>query len=438
MSKLNVLIDVATAGASGDMFLSALIDLIGEDDALTPIAASLLIYDPTIRVRIQNKTHEGLTGKYLEVTLDRGIRLTPNSLREVLNAIADECELSKLTRDFCDKVLNEIFQAESRAHDQPLKDLHLHELGSVDTILDIAGTAYLLEKADLLGTAKFFSTEVAVGTGTIQTEHGKLEVPVPAVAEILVANDIPYVNGPANTEVLTPTGAAILAILIDKFGKPPGEFVAMRRGVGFGTRDLGDIPNMMRIMIGDIGPTTKKPPKPAKEKPKKGKPARQERVEVFDNWSSDEVVVVETTVDDVDGETMGSLFDILLSEGLAYDVVMIPAFGKKNRPCFIVKVIAAKAGLKGIAEVMMKHLGTLGIRYTTWERLKASRETIVCKMNIDGREFMVRVKVSRAPDGSIITIKPEADDVLTVSKATGISVRELKPRIAMQAQAVTE
>lgn len=156
------------------------------------------------------------------------------------------------------------------------------------------------------------------------------------------------------------------------------------------------------------------------------------------NWSSDEVIVVETTVDDVDGETMGSLFDILLSEGLAYDVVMIPAFGKKNRPCFIVKVIAGKAGLKGIADVMMKHLGTLGIRYTTWERLKASRETIVCKMHIDGQEFTVRVKVSRAVDGSIITIKPEADDVLTVSKATGISVRELKPRIAMQAQAVTE
>jgi uncharacterized protein (TIGR00299 family) protein len=438
MSKSNVLIDVATAGASGDMFLSALIDLIGEDDALLPLAASLLIYDPTLRVKVQSKTQEGRTGKHLEVTLDRGIRLSPNSLREVLNAIAEECELSKLATDFCDKVLNELFQAESRAHNQPLKDLHLHELGSVDTILDIAGTAYLLEKAGLLGTAKFFSTKVAVGTGTIQTEHGKLEVPVPAVAEILVANDIPYVNGPANTEVLTPTGAAILATLIDKFGDPPEEFFPMRQGVGFGSRDLGDIPNMMRIMVADSSLVTKTPPKPAKGKPKKGKRAKQEIVKVLDNWSSDEVVVVETTVDDVDGETMGSLFDILLSEGLAYDVVMIPAFGKKNRPCFIVKVIAAKAGLKGVAEVMMKHLGTLGIRYTTWERLKASRETIVCKMDIDGQEFMVRVKVSRAADGSIITIKPEADDVLTVSKATGISVRELKPRITMQAQAVTE
>jgi len=248
MSKSNVLIDVATAGASGDMFLSALLDLIGEDDALTPIAASLLIYDPTLRVKIQSKTQDGRSGKQLQVTLDRGIRLTPNSLREVLNAIVEECELSKTARDFCDKVLNELFQAESRAHNQPLKDLHLHELGSVDTILDIAGTAYLLEKAGLSGTAKFFSTDVAVGTGTVQTEHGNLEVPVPAVAEILVANDIPYVNGPANTEVLTPTGAAILAILIDKFGEPPGEFVAMRQGVGFGTRDLGDTPNMMRIM----------------------------------------------------------------------------------------------------------------------------------------------------------------------------------------------
>ena len=157
-----------------------------------------------------------------------------------------------------------------------------------------------------------------------------------------------------------------------------------------------------------------------------------------DGWNEDDVVVIETNVDDVDGETLGTLFDTLLEEGLAYDVTIIPAIGKKNRPCYVVKVIAAKAGLKSIADIMIRNLGTIGIRYTTWQRLKAARETIGCSFEIDGNEYMVRVKVSRSVDGSILSIKPEADDVLRVSKETGIPVRELRPRIAMQAHAVTE
>lgn len=159
---------------------------------------------------------------------------------------------------------------------------------------------------------------------------------------------------------------------------------------------------------------------------------------MIDAWSADDVMVIETNVDDIDGEVMGTLFDTLLSEGLAYDVVMIPAYGKKNRPCYVIKVIAAKTGLKSIAEIMIRHLGTIGIRYTSWDRLKAARETIVCRLDIDDKEYMIRVKISRGLDGSIINIKPEADDVMKVSQETGIPVRELKPRISIQAHAVTE
>jgi hypothetical protein len=161
-------------------------------------------------------------------------------------------------------------------------------------------------------------------------------------------------------------------------------------------------------------------------------------LEVLDTWNEDDVVVIETNVDDVDGETLGTLFDTLLAEGLAYDVTIIPAIGKKNRPCYVVKVIAAKAGLKSIADIMIKNLGTIGIRYTTWQRLKVNRETIVCSLEIDGKEHMIRVKVSRNADGSILNIKPEAEDIFRVSKETGIPVRELRPRITLQARAVTE
>ena len=448
MTKKTVLIDVATAGASGDMFLSALTDIIGEDDALLPVAASLLIYDPSFRLNIESHTHSGITGRQIRITQNTGIRLTSTSIMEVLHSVAEEVELSEAGRKIAVRALTEILEAESRAHNKPIDELHLHETGTVDTILDIVGAAYLLERTGLLGEAEFLSTPVAVGTGEIQTEHGLLEVPVPAVAEMLAANDIPYHNGDAKTEVLTPTGAAILIAITDRFVTSHDDFVAQNQGFGFGIRDLGKIPNMLSITIGETVVPEEEASKPVKEEPKKKeakpekeakpKPKPEETPKVTDGWNEDDVIVIETNVDDVDGETLATLFDTLLEEGLAYDVTIIPAMGKKNRPCFVVKVIAAKAGLKSIADVMIKNLGTIGIRYTTWQRLKATRETIVCSFEIDGKEYMIRVKVSRSVDGSILNIKPEADDVLRVSKETGIPVRELKPRITMQAHAVTE
>jgi len=446
LTKKTVLIDVATAGASGDMFLSALTDLIGEDDALLPVAASLLIYDPSFRLSMESYTHSGITGRQIQITQNTGIRLTATSIMNVLHSVAEEVELSEAGKKIAERALNELLEAESRAHDKPIDELHLHETGTVDTILDIVGTAYLFERTGLLGEAEFLATSVAVGSGTIDTEHGPLEIPVPAVAEMLVANDVPYHNGDAKTELLTPTGAALLIAITDKFVDSYDDFVAQNQGFGFGTRDLGKIPNMMSIVIGETIVPEEEVSTPAKEEPtkketkskKETKPKPEEKPKAHDGWNEDDVIVIETNVDDVDGETLGTLFDTLLEEGLAYDVTIIPAIGKKNRPCYVVKVIAAKAGLKSIADVMIKNLGTIGIRYSTWQRLKASRETIVCSLEIDGEEYMVRVKVSRSVDGSILSIKPEADDVLRVSKETGIPVRELKPRIAMQAHAVTE
>lgn len=446
-----MLIDVATAGASGDMFLSSLIDFIGDDESIVPVAASLLIYDPTIRVKILPASSHDLVGKRLEVTRDTGTRFEPKALKEIIKVISEELELSKRATKFAQDALDQLLQAEVRAHETPLEELHLHETGSVDTILDLVGTAYLLEKVGLLGEAKFIATSVAVGSGSIQTEHGLLEVPVPAVAEIIVHNEIPFITGEAKTEILTPTGAAILATLTQEYVETAEGFTIEKQGVGFGTRDLGDIPNAMRFSLGimDLPDKPKTPSKPVKkekpaktDEPAKTTPAKRktvkELVKMSEDWDKDDVVVIEANVDDIDGEVLGNLFDVLLAENLAYDVVMIPAYGKKNRPCYVIKVIAAKAGLSSVAELMIKHIGTLGIRYTEWSRLKAIRETIVCRLEVDDQEFMVRVKIARGRDGSIINIKPEADDVLTVSKATGITIRELKPRIVLQAHAVTE
>jgi len=424
------------------MFLAALIDLAGEDNALLPVAASLLIHDPSIRVNVVSHSYSGVTGRQLQITRNPDIRLSPFELREVIQSVSEEVELSQKGKEVALKGLDVILEAESKAHDKPIDELHLHETGSVDTVLDLVGTAYLFDRLGLFDETEILSTKVAVGNGTIKTEHGVLDVPVPAVAEMLSAHKVPHYNGEAKTEVLTPTGAALLIAVVDRFVDSHDNFVAQNQGFGFGIRDLGEIPNMISIVVGEtVLPEDEAPAKSVKKtkvKPAKEKTETKETPEVLDTWNEDEVIVIETNVDDVDGETLGALFDTLLSEGLAYDVTIIPAIGKKNRPCHVVKVIAAKAGLKSIADVLIKNLGTIGIRYTTWNRLKASRETIVCSLEIDGKEYMVRVKVSRSADGSILNIKPEAEDVFRVSKETGIPVRELKPRIALQAHAVTE
>jgi uncharacterized protein (TIGR00299 family) protein len=439
-----VLIDVSTAGASGDMFLAALIDLLDDDDAIVPVAASLLIYDPTLRVKVVSRSDKGQSGRQLQITSDQNVRFGPKSLIQVLDAVAEEIELSKHAKDIAERALNEILEAESRAHETPLEELHLHETGSVDTILDIVGTAYLLDKANLLEETDCISTKAAVGKGTIKTEHGELEVPVPAVSEILVANDALYHTGEATTEVLTPTGAAILVSLAERYIESSEAFVIEKEGIGFGQRSLGKVTNSMKILVGELAeekPAKKKEREPTEKveaKPKKKEEKILEMPEVITDWSTDEVVVIESTIDDADGEVIGTIYDTLLSEGLAYQVVMIPAYGKKNRPCFIAKVVAEKSNLNAIAERLVTHLGTLGVRYTTWDRFKASREVIVTKFEIDDTEFMVRVKISRASDGSIVNIKPEADDIIKISLATGIPLRELKPRITMQAKAITE
>ena len=455
LAKKRVLIDVATAGAAGDMFLSALTDLIGEPDVLLPVAASMLIYDPSFRLAIGSKEHSGNTGRVLQITRNPTIRFNPSSMMDVLQAVAEEVELSPKAKTLVKDTMTVILQAESRAHNQPIDELHLHETGSIDTVLDIVGTAYLLERAGLLEDTTIVATPVATGSGIISCEHGDLEVPVPAVAEILVVHDMKFHNGAAETEVLTPTGAALLAVLASEYVESIDNFVAQNQGIGFGTRDLGTIPNMMKIVVGEVvvseetepkkpltKETKKKDPKAepkAKETPVEvAKTKTEERTIVLDEWNADEVVVIETNVDDVDGETLGSLFETLLEEGLAYDVVIIPAIGKKNRPCHVVKVIAPKTGLKSIAEILIRQLGTIGIRYNTWERLKAARETLVCSLEIDDKEYRVRVKVSRSTDGAIVSIKPESDDLIRVSRETGIPIRELKPRVAMQAHAVNE
>jgi uncharacterized protein (TIGR00299 family) protein len=455
MAGNKVLLDVATAGASGDMFLSALMDLLGQDDSLLPVAASLLIFDPTLRIRVSNQTSKGRSGKRLDVTLDERVRLTPKSLMDVLETVSEELELSETAKGFAKKALTEVLEAESRAHDTPLDKLHLQELGTVDTILDIVGTAYLLERAELLGKSRFVATKVAVGSGTIETDHGSVEVPVPAVAEILVAHDVPFHNGSAKTEVLTPTGAALLVTLADEFVDSSEGFVAKKQGVGFGTRDLGDVPNAMRIIIGEEAPRVERPAekptkRPVEKIPEKAikkpmertatTPAKvaEEKTESLDAWMDEDVVVIEATVDDIDGDIASTLYDVLVSEGHAFDVMMIPAFCRKNRPCYIVRAIAAKNQLKNVAEVLIRHVGAPGVRYTTWQRLTAAKETVVCKLELEGKEFTVHVKVSRGLDGSIINIRPDSDDVIRVSRATGIPIMELKPRITLQACEVSE
>ena len=158
MGKKDILFDVSTAGASGDMFLSALISLLDDEDVFVPVAASLLIYDPSLRVKVHTESAGDLSGKRVEVTQDSRVRLTPDTLSEVLTVVSEELELSTKATSLSRKALNVLLKAESEAHKTPISEVHLHELGTVDTIMDICGMMYLLEKANLLENINLLPT----------------------------------------------------------------------------------------------------------------------------------------------------------------------------------------------------------------------------------------------------------------------------------------
>ncbi|WP_144903087.1 nickel pincer cofactor biosynthesis protein LarC [Halobellus captivus] len=293
-------------------------------------------------------------------------------------------------------IFRRLGEAESTVHDTDLESTHFHEVGADDAIADVVGVALLLDDLDV---ERAVTTPLSTGSGTRTMAHGEYPIPAPAVVEIASGADWSLRGGPVDAELLTPTGAAILAHVADGVDALPTLRVDSA-GYGAGGYDFPERPNVLRAIVGDGG----------------GRLVR------------DEITVLETNLDDAAPEVLGSLQSTLAEAG-ARDVSVVPATMKKSRPGHLVKVVVKPEDAERVAHRLAVETGTLGVReHGASHRWIADREFRTADLDIDGERYEVAVKVASDASDEIYDYSAEYDDAVDVADATGLPVREVLRR----------
>jgi uncharacterized protein (TIGR00299 family) protein len=406
-SNIVTIIDCQAAGISGDMFLGALLDL-GAD--LKKVISAIrtieeIMASKNIKVNIRDVTRRGIRAKKIDVEADEWPEVTGAKLISAIECCMEKLEISHNAREFALNTAKTLLEVESKLHAGDFNDIHLHELGQADALAEIICSAVALEDLGLFN-AKVYSTPVAVGGGMLKFSHGKVSSPAPATLEILRSRNFPITGGPMEAELATPTGVSILVNLVDEAIRFYPALKPLKVGYGAGTMDFEEMPNILRVILGEP---------------------------FHYNLSKDEVVVLETNLDDATGEIIGHTLDKLLIEG-AKDVSIIPMFTKKNRPGYIVKVITDRENVERLARIVMEETGSLGVRFYSCERRVLLREIVPIEVVIDDVRMNVRMKVSKNVEGSVVQIKPEYEDVREIAEKTGRPLRSVSEIIEAQAR----
>lgn len=387
-----------TMGASGDMLLGALLAAGAEADALTPVEQTL-----DVRYDIESTTRCGITATAVDVTHEGDVEQTSHhhddhgpvrTYPEVVE-IVESMDLPPHVEDDALAIFERLGQAEASVHGTELTDTHFHEVGADDAIADVVGTVLLV--ADL-NPDQIVTTPLATGSGSVETSHGVYPVPPPAVVELAERANWSLRGGPVERELLTPTGATILAHLAEGVESLPALDVTAS-GYGAGDATFESHPNALRALVGESSDALRK----------------------------ESITVLETNIDDAPPEVLGGLHERLQDAG-ALDVSVLPATMKKSRPGHVVKVVVDPENARQVAEMLAVETGTLGVReHGRGHRFVADRERRTVTLGIDGAEYHVDVKVATF-DGTVFDVSGEYDDVRSVAEETGLPVREVRRR----------
>jgi pyridinium-3,5-bisthiocarboxylic acid mononucleotide nickel chelatase len=408
MKKI-LIINPYLSGISGNMMLGALVDLGADEKKLDGVAKAV---SARLDCRVGwKKKRKGKKDDVSTLWIDSSIEgeFKRYGIDDV-KALASSLHFKKDASKFARGVFKTIIAAEREVHKTPeTADVHLHELGSPDTIFDVLGTAALLEDLGLFGFGvEVFSLPVEVGSGNVETAHGLIPVPAPVTALMLKNFGIPFHSSGIKGELATPTGIAILANLVDEYGLELPVMEIDNTGRGAGTFKLPDRPNFLTLTLARVS----------------GMGARGEGGEC--------VKVLETNVDDVSGEVLGYTLERLYENG-ALDVQIIPTVTKKNRPGFIMTVITKKEDETKLSKILIEETGTLGIRtQKSYKRFLLKREVVEIDVEISGFKGGARIKIARDDDGRVVNVKPEFDDAKKIAKKTGLPIREVIREIHAQ------
>jgi pyridinium-3,5-bisthiocarboxylic acid mononucleotide nickel chelatase len=316
-----------------------------------------------------------------------------------IKKIITKSKLSAWVKKRSVAVFQRIAEAEGKIHGLPPERVHFHEVGAVDSIVDIVGACIALE---LLGRPRVLAAPVVEGTGWVDCAHGRLPVPAPATLAILGARGIGLTQCDEPHELVTPTGAALLAEFVESFG-PMQNLTAEKIGFGLGTRENQTRPNVLRAVIG----TTRV----------EGRGSRAKSVEC--DWETDRITVLETNLDDVSGEILGHFVEAALAAG-ALDVFHTPIQMKKNRPGVLLTVLCAERDADKFSEMILRETSAFGVRRTLAERRKLRREFIEVKTSW-GEAV---VKIGRL-NGKVVQAAPEYESCKKLAVRTRIPLKRI-------------
>ncbi|GAB6879932.1 nickel pincer cofactor biosynthesis protein LarC [Halorubrum gandharaense] len=313
-------------------------------------------------------------------------------------------------------------RAEAAVHGTDLDETHFHEVGADDAVADVVGAALLLADLD---PVRVVTGPVAAGSGQVEMSHGVYPVPAPAVVEIAERSDFSLVGGPVDRELLTPTGAAILGAIAEGVDTLPSIRVESA-GYGAGDATFDRHPNVLRALVGDGGDAAET----AAEHP-----TGHEHSDTHEHAGShhgglkhDDVVVLETNLDDAPPEVLGGLQSTLTDAG-ARDVTIVPTTMKKSRPGHLVKVICKPADSEAVAERLARETGTLGVREATAShRWVAERRFETATLELDGNIHEVSVKIGETTDGEVYDVSAEYDEAAAVAAEVGVPIRDVLRR----------
>jgi uncharacterized protein (TIGR00299 family) protein len=396
------------SGISGDMFVGALIDL-GVDARQLERELKKLKLDG-YHLHVTHRQNSGIAGVKFDVHLadahehhhghhpdhSHNHHHDGNRTFAEIKKLIGRGKLSAWVKKKSVAVFQRIAEAEGKIHGLPPEQVHFHEVGAVDSIVDIVGACIALE---LLGKPRVLAAPVVEGTGWVDCAHGRFPVPAPATLAILGARGIGVTQCDEPHELVTPTGAALLAEFAENFG-PMQNLVALKTGFGLGTRDHQTRPNVLRAVLGNESKV---------QSPKS---------KVLD-WETDRVTVLETNLDDVSGEILGHFVEAALAAG-ALDVFHTPIQMKKNRPGVLLTVLCAETDADKFSEMILRETSAFGVRRTMAERRKLRRE--FTRIKTPWGE--ITVKIGRL-NGKVVQAAPEFESCKKLAVRAKIPLKQV-------------
>ena len=399
-----IVIDPQIAGISGDMMLCALVNLgANKSKIIEGVRIAEKNLDGSIIKNIDFSKVNKLGIEATELILDfkeenqerKGIEI-----QKCIEKSSVDVGLSDLAKQFAISSIETLIKAESKIHGGTLSLVHLHEASSIDTVVDILGTAIALDDLKILND-EIISTPVAVGGGSLTFSHGTTSNPTNAILEILKNSGITISGGQIKDELTTPTGASLLVNLtktcFDYYPKMKIDSI----GYGAGTKNFDGFSNVLRVVKG--------------EKTK--------------NYDHDVVQILETNVDDVSGEVLGNMIDKIMENG-AKDVTITQGISKKGRPTNLISVICDLKSMNTLLELLISETGTLGVRRRSSERYVVPRTILIVPIKLNEKNFKIRCKITRE-NNIIKNFKIESDDIKKISDSINQSFKKTEELIRL-------